>query len=348
MKRIVACVLIGILMLTGCIKIDNAEQKTDISNFYLSYVTDTSKYKNKYSITIDYNAETPLVELRDFSADTVTEIYISDRLNLDAYLDKLRNDSELFRFDYKIGDTDSNKWYLQIDTENNSLCNGDIDSYPGFWDEFWQMMIDTTVAEKKEDFGFVKTIDELDVNEKQYVDQTDAYSKRLKYPKFVGDYQYVKINDLILDTILDLSVYDINNYSDKSFVNFTGEYKVIRMKDGIVSIKYQASANVKGAAHPTESCFGITINLETGELVKLEEELSFEELMSKIQNLEYVVDYGTLEMMTAEQIQKEVEEVIIATEYDTYTNNFYMGVGSLYLIVDGIVGSDYGIITILK
>ena len=348
MKRIVACFLVGILMLTGCVKIDNAEQKTDISRFYLSYVTDTSKYKNKYSITIDYNAETPLVELRDFSADTVTEIYISDRINLDAYLDKLKNDPDLFRFDYKIGDTDLNKWYLQIDTEENSYCNGGIDFYPEFWDEFWQIMIDTTLAESKTDLGFVTTVDELGVNEKEYVEQTDAYAMRLKYPKFVGDYHYVKINDLIIDSILDLPIYDINNYSDLSFVNFNGEYKIIRMKDGIVSIKYQASATVKGSARPTECCFGITINLETGELVKLEEEISYEEILTKIQNAEYTVEFGTLDMMTVEQVQKEFEESIISSEYDTYTNNFYIGVGSLYVVIDGIIGSDYGIIRIME
>lgn len=231
--------LMTIFILTGCINTNEIDSEIDFTGFKLSYLTDTSKYTKKYCISIDYSEEYSSLELLDYDSDTVTEFYISDRSNLDAYIDKLRNDPELFKFDYKLGDTKSNIWYLQIDTPKRSYCNGGMKVYPEFWDEFWDVLIDTTEAESKQDFGFIYIDDELRVNQKEYVERTESFWMRLDYPEFAGDETYVNVNDIILNAILDLPVFDMNNYSDLGVVNFyDGISCIYLIVDGIVGSDY--------------------------------------------------------------------------------------------------------------
>lgn len=346
MKRIIAVIFVGLLALTGCVNKNTVQQREELVGFKFSYISDVSEGIVKHSVSIDYTSENPSLKVTNQDTGDVTEYAIYDRVNLDAFIDKLVNDPEFFRFDYKLGDTDGNLWYIQIDTKERSYCNGGMKTHPAFWNEIWNVFIDTTEAEIVYDFGFVKPVPDLDVNKKKYVERIDVFWKELEYPEFVGDEQYVDVNDVILDAINSLPYYDEKLYSGLPY--FYGKYTIMMMQDGTVSIKYIASATVKGYPNPSEGCYGVTVDLESKKVKKLSDVMDYSDIRTRILDGDYLAEYGTFTLMSKEEILKEIDEVINETDYDTYVCNFYEDTVFVYLIVDDVIGTDYGIIKFRK
>ena len=346
MKRIIAVIFVGLLALTGCVNKNTVQQREELVGFKFSYISDVSERIVKHSVSIDYTSENPSLKVTNQETGDVTEYAIYDRVNLDAFIDKLVNDPEFFRFDYNLGDTDSNLWYIQIDTKERSYCNGGMKTHPAFWNEIWEVFVDTTEAEIVYDFGFVKPVSDLDVNKKEYVERTQSFWKELEYPEFVGDEQYVDVNDVILDAINSLPYYDAELYASLPY--FYGNYTIMMMQDGTVSIKYMASATVKGSPNPSEGCYGITVDLKSKKVKKLSDVMDYTDIRTRISEGDYLAEYGTFALMSKEEILKEIDEVINETDYDTYVCNFYEDTVFVYLIVDDVIGTDYGIIKFRK
>lgn len=348
MKRIVAVLLISILALAGCVKKGETVNPDEVTRFNLIYKTDMKDSDSRYRIIINFEDKDPVVEVMEYSSDLITEYDVTDAINLKAYIDKLKNDPELFRYEDTSGAASELLWHVQIDTVGNIYSVGGMKEYPAFWDEFWNMLVEWTEVEDNKAFGFGKENKKMSAVKKTYEDKNDAHKITMEYPELSGTDKADAINQTLQDAVLNLPVLDLNNYPEDKFVTIKGDYEFVRKTGGVLSIKFNCSYAVKDTTNAANVCYGITVNTETGEIISLSELISYEDIVNRIQNGEYGAVYGVFTLMEKEEIIKEFNEVIIESEYDTYMNNFYEDDTYIYLIVDDVMATNYAILRFMK
>lgn len=348
MKRLIAILMIGILALAGCVKKGETVNPDEVTRFKLIYKTDMKDSDSRYRIIINFEDKDPVVEVMEYSSDLITEYDVTDAVNLKAYIDKLKNDPELFRYEDTSGAASELLWHVQIDTVGNIYSVGGMKEYPAFWDEFWNMLVEWTEVEDNKAFGFGKENKKMSAVKKTYEDKSDTHKINLEYPELSGTEKADMINQVLYDEVLGLPILDLDSYSDYTYLTIAGEYEFIQKTGGILSVKYDCNYYAKGTPGTTDVCYGITIDTETGEVISLADLISYEDIINGIQNEEYGSVYGVFTLMTKDEILKEVREAINESEYGTYKNNFYVDEEYIYLIVDGVIGSDYAIVRFSK
>ena len=348
MKRIIAVLLIGILTMTGCVNNKNIDNDDEVVNFKLIYLANAKDSGSRHRILINFDEKAPTVDVLDYETDLVTKYDVTDVVNLKAYIDKLKNDPELFKYEDTSGKAEEILWHVQIDTIGKSYSTGDKSEYPAFWDEIWDMLIEYSDAEDKTDFGIGKDSKKMSAVKKVYEDKTDTYKKTIEYPELSGTDKADKINKVIYDAVLNFPLFNLDNYSDYEFLTMDAKYEFVRKTGGVLSIKYDCYFYSKGTPHPINTCYGITINTATGELIDLGELISYDNLVDCIENEKYGVEYGAFSLMSKEEIMKDFNEVIKESEYSTYIYNFYEDGIYVYLVIDEVMASDYGILRFKK
>ena len=171
---------------------------------------------------------------------------------------------------------------------------------------------------------------------------------------FGVDMEYPKINDDVIDKLIVdcINEFDIMNRdlidTDASYY-VSGKYEIVWHTDNIFSVKIDASNYYHGYPHPSDFGYGLTINLNETKVVMLNEIIpSVEYIIEAVRNENYEVEYGSLSFMTKEEIIQEIKEVFNSDDFDTYKYNFYVDDKYLYVIIDDIIASYYGIIKINK
>lgn len=171
---------------------------------------------------------------------------------------------------------------------------------------------------------------------------------------FVVDMEYPTINDDVIDKLIvdSINEFDIMNrdlYFSDATAYVYGNYEILLHTDNMYSVKIDASTYVHGNAHPSDCCYGLTINLAESKVVMLDEVIpSVDYIIEQVRNGNYEVKYGSLAYMTEEEIVSEVEDCFNAEDFNTYKYNFYMDNEFVYVIVDDIIGSDYGVLKFNK
>ena len=130
MKRIIAVLLISILALAGCVKKQEVVNPNEITDFKYIYLTDAKDSNSRYRIIIRFSENNPTVEVMEYSTDLVSKFTVTDVVNLKAYVDKLKNDPDLFRYEDNSGSATELLWHVQIDTVGNTYSTGYSDLAP--------------------------------------------------------------------------------------------------------------------------------------------------------------------------------------------------------------------------
>ena len=175
------------------------------------------------------------------------------------------------------------------------------------------------------------------------------YTKDIKYPQLSNEDDYYKdINKLILDSIneFDIFGFDRELFEGMQFI-FTGDYEIKEQSEDGISIIFILSSYIAGYPGPSEFCYGLNIDLATEKVVKLNEKVeSMDVIINAVNDGKYVAEYGVFTQMSKEEILDDIEDVFNEKEFDTYKYNFYMTEDKVYLIVDDVIASDYGIISL--
>ena len=171
---------------------------------------------------------------------------------------------------------------------------------------------------------------------------------------FGVDMEYPTINDDVIDKLIVdcINEFDIMNRDLMDTVAsyyVSGNYEIIWHTEDIFSVKIVASTYVHGYAHPSDYCYGLTINLNDANVVMLDEIIpSVEYIIDAVNNGNFKAEYGSLAYMTEVEIIEEIKQVFNNDDFDTYKYNFYIDDKYVYVIIDDIIASDYGIIKINK
>lgn len=187
------------------------------------------------------------------------------------------------------------------------------------------------------------------ITEQTISETTEEYTKDIKYPQLSNEDDYYKdINKLILDSIneFDIFGFDRELFEGMQFI-FTGDYEIKEQSEDGISIIFILSSYIAGYPGPSEFCYGLNIDLATEKVVKLNEKVeSMDVIINAVNDGKYVAEYGVFTQMSKEEILDDIEDVFNEKEFDTYKYNFYMTEDKVYLIVDDVIASDYGIISL--
>ena len=346
LKRIISILMIMVLMsLTGCVNTNNTEVAERLTYFNLTYRADKNDSDSLYKITINFEDEEIVAEVWEHKNNLVEKFDVEDIVNLKAYLDKIKNDPEIFNdeTDKSISAKDV-LWDLTIQSEITAYHAGGVSDYPKIWEELFETLIDCSDAEKIQDFGINKSTNKIAFKEKTFEEKTEQYKKELDYPAYISDNnKYVKVNKLITDAIFGVDAFNMDVYDENTFINFYGEYEIMLRNEEMLCFKYIVDSNIRGGKS-LENCYGITVDLNSEKQIALCDNYNYDELISMISNKEYVVESGAFFQMNTDEILKEVKEDIFEVNYDMYKDNFYTDGIYNYLIVNNVIGSDYSIL----
>lgn len=170
-------------------------------------------------------------------------------------------------------------------------------------------------------------------------------SWKLEFPVLDNENDYYnEINKVILNDIVKFT--ELPHYDEKleGHYYYTGTYEIAEQTEKIFSLYYVVSVFYEYGASPTEYCYGLTYDLETGEKNDLSVYINdMESILKDVERGDYSVCYGAFSTMTNEEVRKEVENTFLECELDTSFNNFYIDDG-ICLIINDVIGSDYSII----
>lgn len=111
-----------------------------------------------------------------------------------------------------------------------------------------------------------------------YIDKEDINDISIQYPVISGlsnKIKQQKINDTIKANAL--KVYNYYDYPDREHLDLDIEYLVSLKSDCILSIQYFGLGYIKGAAHPNKLFYTTTIDIKTGNRLRLLDLVNVEE-----------------------------------------------------------------------
>lgn len=174
----------------------------------------------------------------------------------------------------------------------------------------------------------------------------DKISWKLEYPVLNNEKNYYsEVNGLLLNEIVKLTELPYNNMELEGNYYYTGNYEIMEQTQDIVSLCYVISVFYEYGANPIEYCYGLTIDIDTGEKIALSAYV--EDLNVSLQEIEkgnYSVSYGAFSDMSDNEVRSELEKEFSDSELNLSYNNFYIDDGSVNFIINGVIGSDYAVI----
>ena len=168
----------------------------------------------------------------------------------------------------------------------------------------------------------------------------------LEYPVLNNESNYYsEVNNILINEILELTTH--NDVNLEGHYYYTGTYEITEQTEKIVSLCYVVSMFYEHAAHPTEYCYGLTIDIQTGEMVTLSAyACDVDSIFGEIENGNYSVAYGAFSLMSEEEVADEIRKNFSECNPNSSFNNYYIDGGKVCLIVNGVIGSDYSVVTL--
>lgn len=156
MKKIVSLLAICCIMLSGCNSVVEIGKDEVITGFSFRYDVDESKEGcTYYELNIDFLKEDIIMVVDTFPSGTKNNYTVTDKSKLMDYLRELvsHTDNQTEK-SYKESPPKQLIWSFDVDTDTNSYNKTGFDDYPGYWEEIFDVLIETTDAETLKDFGF--------------------------------------------------------------------------------------------------------------------------------------------------------------------------------------------------
>lgn len=158
MKKLLILILGVLLSLCAC----SEKEKIDLSNEEIEYMSiryHTTNDKEVYcSVIVDFQEEQILLKWKNLDDDTEKEfkVFYAEKVKslIKESIKKENDDRE--NNDGKSYDEQKILWSISVRTDKNRYNFSDFDNYPTYWDELWEMFIETTEAENLSDFGFLE------------------------------------------------------------------------------------------------------------------------------------------------------------------------------------------------
>ena len=174
----------------------------------------------------------------------------------------------------------------------------------------------------------------------------DKITWKLEYPVLNNESdQYDKVNTLLIDEIKKLTeLPHIGKHLEGRFY-YTGKYEIFEQSSDVISLCYVMSVYYEHAASPFECCYGLTVDIETAELVALSAYVEdINTSLTEIEKGNYTVSYGAFSYESSDKVKSRVEISVSECELSKSYNNFYIDDGNVCFIVNGVSGSEYSVI----
>lgn len=143
----------------------------------------------------------------------------------------------------------------------------------------------------------------------------------------------IKEDDIIFNG--ELFIPDI---TDKADVKYNGRRET--------SITFERVLFVPGTANPTNFYYGLTIDKETNDIKYLKDYISsLQELIRRVENEEYWIVSGVIELNTKEEIIRYINNSLEEDDWEKYYSNFYIDEEYVYVIISTPY-SDYSVLKV--
>ena len=349
MKKILKTLLLflGIaIVYTGCETPQKIGENEQFKKLNIYYCTEQNNFDSiYYEVSVNFESENTILNVEKIKGKKISYT-INDVEQLQNFLREMVAHSDNYNREDHRSEAQFILWDFDIETDKDKYASTGFDDYPGYWNELWEVLIDSTDAETLDDFGFGDT-DKYDFNlgysliESSIVESSDGISKNIKFPQLsnVDDY-YSKVNEKIRNAITEFDVFSME------YTNYDGTYEITELTEKYISVKYIISALNEDGTEKIEFSYGITLELDTGYVVMLKDKIdSFGYLFRGILNDKYKVEKGVLMEMTPFQIREEILLAYNEEDFNSYKYNFYTSNEKVYLILNGVKGNDYSIIS---
>ena len=271
MKKIVWGVLLLILAciaVQGCKKEIKISDDEKITKYELRYCVDKDKPDSKYlNLAIDFEEEEPSVIIgmtdgNQFSYvvnnEEVLVEYLRETFSYSDYRKRSINSEGLVRF----------IWFVDIETDKARYGDSGYGDYPAYWDELFQVLIETTEAESLEDFGFgnADKFETYNITEKVLNESNEKYIKEIKYPYLDNEKDFFKdINDQMVDVINNFDIFRMSDDSEIQW-SYWNTYKVTENKTNI-RVEFYLTAYPVGNPKLEKAEYVVNIDLINGKVV---------------------------------------------------------------------------------
>lgn len=349
MKKILKTLLFVMLVAivyTGCELPRKIGEDEKLRKLNIYYCTEQNNFDSiYYQVSINFESENNIMNVEKIKGKKISYI-INDVERLQDFLKEMVSHYDNYNREDHRSEAQLILWDFDIETDKDKYASTGFDDYPGYWNELWDVLIDSTDAETLDDFGFGDS-DKYDFNleysliESSIVESSDGISKDIKIPQLsnVDDY-YSKVNEKIRNAITAFDVFSME------YTNYNGTYEITELTEKYISIKFIISALNEDDTEPIEFSYGITVELDTGCVVMLKDKIdSFGYLFRGILNDKYKVEKGILMEMTPFEIREEILRAYNEEDYNSYKYNFYISNEKVYLILNGVKGKDYSVIS---
>ena len=271
MKKIVLGVLLLILaciVVQGCKKEIKLSDDEKITKYELRYCVDKDKQDSKYiDLVIDFEAENPVM---------IVGMNIGNQFsyavnNEEELLDFLRGTfSSAYRLEKSINSEDVKRfiWFVDFETDKARYGDSGYGDYPSYWDELFEVLIETTEAESLEDFGFgnADKFETYTITEKVLKESNEKCIKDVKYPYLDNEKDFFKdINDQMVDVINNFDIFRMSDDSEIQW-SYWNTYKVTEDTTNI-RVEFYLSAYPVGNPELKKAEYVVNIDLITGKVV---------------------------------------------------------------------------------
>ena len=143
-------------MLSGCNSVVEMGEDEVITGFSFQYDVDESKEGcTYYELNIDFSKEDIIMVVDTLPSGTKNNYTVTDKSKLMEYLRELvSHPDNQAKNSYKESPPKQLIWSFDVDTDTNSYNKTGFDEYPGYWEEIFDVLIETTDAKTRKDFGF--------------------------------------------------------------------------------------------------------------------------------------------------------------------------------------------------
>ena len=151
MKKIIAIIITAILVLTGCL---NENKKIIIKSFIMSYNISTEKNNEDYNMLyVFFENEETYITYRNHAEKIDYKYNVIDVEILKDYIKSINTNVDE-RNKNSSESPQAFLWSIYFETNEKEYSYTGFDDYPDYWDELWQVLLETSEAESLEDFGF--------------------------------------------------------------------------------------------------------------------------------------------------------------------------------------------------
>lgn len=156
-------------------------------------------------------------------------------------------------------------WNIKIESDADKYIYLGSNEVPDYWDELFEVLIETTEAETLEDFGFGDTdkYETYTITEKTLNESNEAFIKEIKYPYLENKKDYFKdINEQIEDVINEFDVFRMSDDSEIQW-SYWNTYEIVEQTYDNIIVKFNITAYPVGNPELKKEEYLLNIDLIT-------------------------------------------------------------------------------------